>query len=97
MATRRKHGEYIEIDWDCVEPPYELVWGHVSEEEALAAIGSYHGPEDVKLWGTPRLEHGYGRWNVSGNWSDWDQCFAECAGPGRGRFKVTYVRFEVPK
>jgi hypothetical protein len=79
MATRRKHGE--------------LVWGHVSEEEALAAIGSYYGPDDVALWGTPRLEHGYARWNVSSSWSDWDQCFAECDGPGRGRFKVTYVRF----
>lgn len=96
MATKRKAGEYILLDWDCCEPPWELVFGWVTEEDALAAIATEHGEEEVRRWAADcgvKIEHGYGRWNVSANWSDWDQCFERVEGPGRGRFKVTYVTF----
>lgn len=90
---KRKHGEYILIHWDS-EAPYELVFGHVTEAEALAAIATEHGEAEVARWGTPKLTHGYGRWNVSAGWSEFSQMFEEVDGPGRGRFKVTYVEWK---
>lgn len=93
---KRRHGEYIQIDWDGCDPPYELVFGHVHIGEAFMAIASEHGARDVACWVancSMSVEHGYARWNVSGNWSAYDQSFEPCDGPGRGRFKVTYVMF----
>jgi hypothetical protein len=94
--TRRKHGDFILLDWDCCDPPYDLVKGWVDLEEALEACRGEYG-SDVDDWvflqGEPEIEHGWGRWNVSSGWSDWDQCFEKVSGPGRGRFKVTYVKW----
>lgn len=86
------HGEFILLDWDYSEPPWDLVFGWVSLEEAVEACRTEYG-SDVEDFETPTIKHGYGRWNVSGNWSDWDQCFEQVDGPGKGRFKVTYVRW----
>ena len=80
------HGHYIEIDWDNYDPEFELIMGWVTPEEAEAALreyGRYSPGCDLK--------HGYGRWNVAGNWSDYDVMFEICPDRGRGQFEVTYV------
>lgn len=86
--ARRKHGEFIKIDWDSINPLYDLVRGWVTEDEAREACRYYYG-HDCDEWSC-KIEHGYDHWNVFGNWSNYDQCNE----PGRGRFKVTYVKWQ---
>jgi hypothetical protein len=95
VVASQTRGDLIERVQELEARPV-FVFGWVTPQDALAAIATEHGEEEVRRWAVDcgvKIEHGYGRWNVSANWSDWDQCFERVEGPGRGRFKVTYVTF----
>ena len=80
-------GEYIGIYWDgdyADEPHPEYVRGHVSMDEALAAIKKYYGEVKDEF----KLAHKYGRWVFSSH-EDFDRELKVYDEPGRGAFALT--------
>jgi hypothetical protein len=78
-------GEYIAIYWDDYYDDHpEYVRGHVSMDDAIAAIKKYYG--EVK--GEFVLKHKYGRWVFSSH-EDFDRELKVYDEPSRGAFALT--------
>lgn len=80
----RKYGEFIAMIWEGGNPPYELIYGHVTKEEAQPTLDHETGCPGVG-WS---LRHGWGRW-VPARGREYDRRFLPCE-RARGAFPVTY-------
>lgn len=94
MASKKatRDGEYLSLYWE-MEPPYEVVRGHVSHAVAIDAV-HYEGIE--MTLDNAESRHAYGRWEWSQDFqrAEFDRVFQDHADPGRGKFKVTLVTWK---
>lgn len=80
------HGEYIDLAWDG-GAEYYAVRGHVSDEEAFAAVmASYDNDVVVR----PVARQLWAHWGQT-EWAEWDCTLMLHWASGRGRFEVTVV------
>lgn len=87
-----KHGQYIPLNWEFIVPDEYYVRGHVSPDEADAAMRAYYGDE-MPPHGPWR--HAYARYSMQCTWDGNSHVLIPYDEPGRGRFKITMCPREV--
>lgn len=79
---------YYYLSWSEFDPPYEVVRGHVSDDEAIRIVSrQVDGPFD-------KIERTYGRL-IPDSTGQYDRIF-RTSDKGRGAFPVTLVYYENP-
>ncbi len=83
--------EYLYIQWDGGDAPYEVVLGHVGEADARSIVDREGVADEDYNW--EAIEQKYARW-VPTRHSDFDMMFHLASGPARGAFPVTLLFYE---
>ena len=80
------HGAFIHLCWPECIPEYLVVTGHVSHNEAIAAVNDH-----AVYYKICQSVHRYGRWGIASGEDGWERRFYDYTTPGRGRFPVTLL------
>ncbi len=82
-------GEYLYLWWDG-EPPYDVIRGHVSFEDAINLLEQEGTPTEDYDW---HHAHDYARF-VPRQGREYDMEFVLAGGPGPGAFPVTLMEIQ---
>lgn len=86
--SKYKDGEHIFLIWDCEDSEYEVIKGHVTQEQAQITMNQETG----NSFPVKKVEHKYGRWSFPDEraLSDgYDRMLSVYDESNRGRFKIT--------
>lgn len=86
--SKYQDGDYIFLIWDNCEADYEVIKGHVTQEQAQTIINA----EIIKGYPIKNIEHKYALWGFTDEHAradGYDRALYIHNDSGRGRFKIT--------